>query len=603
MGESTENWPGVAADRIVGVLAILDNAKVQVGSGYLLAADRVLTARHCVRDKLTGRPATSLRIVRLSDGATGDARIAAGALDICVLRISWADRASLATGTALDTPVFGRISRDHAAQLQGCQAAGVPLWQVKPGNHNRQMAEVHGHIRAMEGRESGRLIMRDPLLADVGVPDGVSPSGNQPAAPWGGLSGALAFYAGYALGVIVEHEPWLGAAALTILPVERIAEAARKGDAEAAAVMSELGFSPPLWALPRVALPQADTAGQGRLCLGVRAEGHPLPTALQEKLSWIIVAALHAAGVDAELCARQDELGGRHVITLPAQVHLASTVPALVRGIELAARDANASSDAAQRVRLAVAVAYGHVRPRAAVHEGPAVTEVVGMLDAAAMRDRLRLRRDAAVAFAFSDELYRLICSQAPAGFSPADFRPLGVAQPGLPQGSEGWLYAPAGGVLANTVLNRGSSSSSGSNVRPAGSEVGTSTSANMGSESHGASARGLVFAFGAIPPAGAARWLYTHHGVAHPSTPTPPDFTHTAVAHQIADLNAHSSSPDTSATWSAFDVDPDVDAGHGAERGDHQVPDPGVHHVVTGPAYSADWLGGDGSVSTEWGG
>ena len=63
--------------------------------------------------------------------------------------------------------------------------------------------------------------MRDPLLSDVAVPE--PDPGRQPAVqlrgktsgkqggkkswPWGGLSGAVAFYQGWALGVVVQHHP------------------------------------------------------------------------------------------------------------------------------------------------------------------------------------------------------------------------------------------------------------------------------------------------------------------------------------------------------------------------------------------------------------
>lgn len=570
-------WPGVAADRIVGVLARLDTGTNQVGSGYLIASDKVLTARHCTRDKESDRPALSLRVYRLSDGAMADAQVAASALDVGLLGISWTDPARAAAGATLEPPVFGQIDRDHAAQLQGCQAAGVPLWKVNPDNLYRQIADLHGHISAMEGRETGQLIMRVPLLPDVGVPEGLAPSGQTLASPWDGLSGALVFYAGYALGVVVKHEPWLGGAALTILPVERIAQAARKGDSAAAAVMTELGFSAPLWALSPVALPQS-SAARDRLCLGVRAEGHPLPDAARDRLSWIIVAGLRAAGIDTQPCARQDELDGRHVITLPAGVHLASTVPALVRGMELAARDANASPDATEHVRIALALAHGQVSPRAGAYACPAVSTVVDMLDSAALRDRLRLRADAAVAIAFADDLYRLICSQAPGSFSPEDFRPLGAAGPGIPHGSRGWLYTPADATppIAGPMASPAPSMrpGAGSTVRP-GSGPGSA-------EAGAAAVHGLAFAFAAVPVTAAASWLYSQHidpGLGTPQTLA--DFTRAAVPFQAMDPLVQAPVHGLQTTPGAGDV---------SAGGDHS----GVHHVDGGSTSGPDGAGGD---------
>ncbi len=587
MGDSAD-WPGVAADRIVGILAHLDTGTTQVGSGYLLTSDKVLTARHCIRDKLSNRPALSLQVYKLSDGATADAQVAASALDIGLLGISWTDPSRAAASATMEPPAFGQISQNHAAQLQGCETAGVPLWKVNPDNLYRQIAELYGHISAMEGRETGELIMRVPLFPDVDVPEGLTPSEGKPASPWDGLSGALVFYAGYALGVVVKHQPWLGGAALTILPVERIAQAARKGDAAAAVVMTELGFSGPLWVLPPVALPQSSSAHE-RLCLGVRAKGHPLPDALRDRLSWIIVAGLRAAGIDTHPCARQDELDGRHVVTLPAGVHLPSTVPALVRGIELAAREANSSSDTTEHVRIALALAHGPVRLRAGAYTGPTVSAVVSMLDSAALRDRLRLRADAAVAIAFADDLHRLICSQAPGSFSPADFRPLGAAGPGIPQGSRGWLYTPAGATPSST--KPGVNSSPG--MRPSAQLAVEPSSSTRSAPAGAAGAYGLAFA--AVPVGAAASWLYSHPVDAGLGTPkTLADFAHAVVPYQDMDPLAGKPSP-------GFQTTPPAD-GAGTGHGDSQVHS-GVHHVDGGSTYLADGATGDGSTGADWAG
>jgi hypothetical protein len=582
-------WPGVAADRVVGILAHLDTGKTQVGSGYLLASDKALTAGHCTRDKLSGRPALSLQVFGLSDGAKGDAHVAGSAIDIGLLRISWTDPARAAAGGTLEPPVFGQISRDHAAQLQGCETAGVPLWKVNPDNLYRQIAELHGYVSAMEGRETGELIMRVPLLPEVGVPEGLAPPGETPPSPWDGLSGALVFYAGYALGVVVKHEPWLGGAALTVLPVERIAQAARKGDAAAALVMTELGFSGPLWALPPVALPQS-SATHDRLCLGVRAEGHPLSDAARDRLSWVIVAGLRAAGIDTQACARQDELDGRHVITLPAGVHLASTIPALLRGMELAARDANASPDAKEHVRIALALARSSLRPRAGAYIGAAVSTVVDMLGSPALRDRLRLRADAVVAIAFADDLYRLICSQAPGNFDPADFRPLGAVGPGIAQGSRGWLYTPASATPSIT----GSRTNPAPGMTPSAQSTVRSRS-GPDSGKAGAAAQGLALAFAAVPVAGAASWLYSHHfdpGLGTPQTPA--DFAHATVSYQAMDPVAPAP---------AHGVQTTTPAGDASAGNDDSQAHSGVHHIDGGSMYSSDGATGDISTGADWAG
>jgi Trypsin len=554
--ENQAYWPGIAADRIVAIVAGLDTGKIQIGSGYLLSSGTVLTARHCTYDILTGRPAATLRAVRLSDGASVAAQAAAAALDIAVLRLS--KDHPRASGAPLELPMFGRVSRDYPAELQGCEAVGFPLWQLDAATQHRRVAQVRGHIRTMEGREAGELVMRDPALADVTAPGDLTPGQQRPVSPWGGLSGALVFHAEFALGVVVRHEPWLGRAALTILPVERVIERARRGDPEAAQVTSELGLSSST-TLPLAAVPPEAGSAYRRLCLGVRAEGHPLPPDLADRLSWIMVAALSAAGVNPELCGRQDGLDGRHVITLPGDVHLASTVPAIVRAVGLAAEQANASSEATPRLRVTMTLAYGPVRPTAGGYTGPPVSAATGMLDYPPLRDQLRRRPTADLAVMIADDLYRLLCSQAPDSFSPADFRPASATVPGTPSGSQGWLYLPA---------------SDSAVIDPAPSAAGAQP----------------VLALAALPAAGVALWLYTHHGAA---SPAPVPVSQAAADGAGADPYPHAGGHEWHVPMPVDGVGHGHETAHGASTDVSSDEAGGAHshYADGGPAY----LGGSG--------
>jgi len=217
--------------RVVAVIAKLDTGKTQIGSGYLLDATRVLTARHCAFDRETGRPATALSVVRASDGATAADTVseASPTLDVAVLAFS---HDSPWDGELPGGPVtFGKVNREQTGQLNDCEAAGYPLWQGSETGGYRDIAELRGPIRALEGRESQRLVLRDPVLAGVGWKRaGIAVAGAADVAadhqsPWGGLSGAAVFHGGLLLGVIIEHHPRQGETALQIRPIEAIEDA------------------------------------------------------------------------------------------------------------------------------------------------------------------------------------------------------------------------------------------------------------------------------------------------------------------------------------------------------------------------------------------
>jgi hypothetical protein len=105
-----------------------------------------------------------------------------------------------AVSAALEPPRFGRVDRSRSGELRDCQAVGFPLWQLDPRDQQRNAAELHGTIRLTDDVESGLFVMRDPLLTDVAVPGTAAAKDRDEGSPWGGLSGALVFHQGIALG-------------------------------------------------------------------------------------------------------------------------------------------------------------------------------------------------------------------------------------------------------------------------------------------------------------------------------------------------------------------------------------------------------------------
>jgi hypothetical protein len=227
-------WAGIPADRVVAVVAELANGRTQWGSGFLVAGDRVLTAWHCANDKVSGDPPRSLSVIRKVDGgrAPVDHVLSSPGIDVAVLVLrsrSWTED--------WDPPKYGRVDRTHAGLLEDCQAIGYPLFQVDARYRQRNTAELHGVIRRTDEAESGFLLMRDLTLETVSVPVDVGHDRRKPDPAWGGLSGALVFHQGYALGIVVEHHPRQGLAAVRILPVDRIAVATEAGGHDVAAAL------------------------------------------------------------------------------------------------------------------------------------------------------------------------------------------------------------------------------------------------------------------------------------------------------------------------------------------------------------------------------
>ena len=251
------SWGGIPADRVVAVVADLDTGQTQVGSGYLVTGYQVLTAWHCTVDKRTGRQARSLRVVLRSTGVQATATVSAASSDVAVLAVS--KGSEWAVPEVLEPPPFGRVDRSRSGGRPNCQAIGFPLWQVDPADQQRNAAELHGTIRLTEDSESGLLIMRDPLLHDVTVPATVPAEDRAEGSPWGGLSGALVFHEGLALGVVVEHHPRQGRSAVTILQAERFAAPSAGIDADAVAVAAALGL-PPAGKLPLAGRPPLTVA-------------------------------------------------------------------------------------------------------------------------------------------------------------------------------------------------------------------------------------------------------------------------------------------------------------------------------------------------------
>jgi hypothetical protein len=101
-------------------------------------------------------------VVRASDGAEAQIAdlVSDRGLDVAVLQL--ADDAPW--DPDLPAPVFARLDQSHSGVLNDCTGIGFPLFQRDPDRRTRHTSEFHGTIYQTDERESGRLLMREPLI-------------------------------------------------------------------------------------------------------------------------------------------------------------------------------------------------------------------------------------------------------------------------------------------------------------------------------------------------------------------------------------------------------------------------------------------------------
>ena len=172
---------------------------------------------------------------RLSDRSVVDVTVAEVAgeravsqqLDLALLAVSELG------GWGETSPIhFGRVDRSHGGELSPCNAIGFPRWQIDRRGEIRGVAQIDGLIRLAEDPGDGAMVLRDREL------EGVRAQGAQ--SPWAGVSGALVFHEGVAIGVVVEHHANQGGAALRVRPLDLLLSPRRDAGAGAIATLLRL---------------------------------------------------------------------------------------------------------------------------------------------------------------------------------------------------------------------------------------------------------------------------------------------------------------------------------------------------------------------------
>jgi tetratricopeptide (TPR) repeat protein len=252
--------------RVVAVVAVLSGGREQVGSGYVVAERLVLTAAHCTQDRLSGASAESIHVQRADDGAqvaVDPARLTiAKDADMAIIHL---EEAGFTAGMPM--VCFARVRREPGV-LSDCTAIGYPLFQFDHKEQRFFTAELHGEIHQTDGHELGRLLMRDPTTVPGGPASAqgltlVAESRDASGSIWGGLSGAVVFHNGCAVGMVVQHHPTQGATAVQLATFDQLLNG-RQPDAKA--VAAALGIE----RLDQLAYATTDSTPDGRLAASSR---------------------------------------------------------------------------------------------------------------------------------------------------------------------------------------------------------------------------------------------------------------------------------------------------------------------------------------------
>ncbi len=201
---------GLRADRVVEIMAVLPGGGGRRGSGYLVAAGRVLTAAHVVVDARAVR-------VRFDADRPGERTVEAAVewrhtgTDTAVLTVPGADGVEPVAAAR-----FGRVAESDA--VLSCTAVGFPRFKLRTdadGAWYRDVEHVRAACAVLSNRREGTLDLEvTPPAADAGAD----------ASPWEGMSGAAVLSGGRIVGVVARHHRGDGPGRLAANRVDRWAE-------------------------------------------------------------------------------------------------------------------------------------------------------------------------------------------------------------------------------------------------------------------------------------------------------------------------------------------------------------------------------------------
>ncbi|MEV7346795.1 trypsin-like peptidase domain-containing protein [Streptomyces sp. NPDC093544] len=216
---------GLRVEFAAEVIVELPGGGRRRGSGYLIARQKVLTARHLVAD------AVAVRVRFNADrpgemGSTSAVVWAHAGIDIAVLAVPGAPPAVPAE--------FGRAG-ERDAVIHG-SAVGFPAFKMRTapdGSRYRDAEHVHATCAVLSNRREGTLDLS--VLPPASVTEG---------SPWSGMSGAAVHSRGRIIGVIAEHHLSDGPGRLAASRVDRWAEQLTDSDLVALEIVLGVGLRP-----------------------------------------------------------------------------------------------------------------------------------------------------------------------------------------------------------------------------------------------------------------------------------------------------------------------------------------------------------------------
>ncbi|WP_052230287.1 NACHT domain-containing protein [Streptomyces sp. CT34] len=196
--DTASDLGGLDPRRAVQIITTLRAGPVQLGSGYRVSGDAVLTAAHVVNDAVS----VVMRFIT-EDGGTaelpGEPVWSDSAVDIAVLKIT--SRASTGESCAAEV---ARVQFARITQRVDCEALGFPLFKLRADTASpapeapRRFRDSHHALATTtpwsDLRAGSLEISADP----PGAPE-------PDRSPWEGMSGAAVWSGGYVIGVVSEH--------------------------------------------------------------------------------------------------------------------------------------------------------------------------------------------------------------------------------------------------------------------------------------------------------------------------------------------------------------------------------------------------------------
>jgi hypothetical protein len=195
---------------------------------------------------------------------------------------------------------------------------------------------------------------------------------------------------------------------------------------------------------------------RNRLCLVTDIAGysaHTVPERADAERRLVFVqhfALVHARAYRVQPLPREDR-GDGQLVLLPPRLDPTTAIPALVAGLRHGLHVANSDLGPFGRLRVRVSMAQGAIQHRAPLGpRGDAVISACRLSEAETLREALRRRSEADLAFTVTDDLYRDVIRHDFGSLPSAEFTQVKVSV--KEYDGTAWTYLPASGPVQETA-------------------------------------------------------------------------------------------------------------------------------------------------------